>query len=238
MTSHRTRQILATLLDGDPQPGGLPHELAAWSSRSLPVSGAGIVVMVAHQPASTVAATDSVAMGLEDLQFVLGEGPCVESSVSGRSVLVPDLLRVDADRWPAYANGALDLGARALFALPLRVGAIRLGVMDLYRESPGPLLDGDLAEALAFADAATALLLHLQAQAEASTSGDPASPFELHDGRAEIHQATGVIAVQTGLSLAVALVVLRSRAYALDRPVLQVAREVLAGTLNVSRGEP
>ncbi|MEJ5946402.1 GAF and ANTAR domain-containing protein [Pseudokineococcus basanitobsidens] len=261
VASHRTRQILAGLVDhavdghavdgrsvdGHAVDGrsvdghavdGLPHRLVAWCSRSLPVSGTGLVLMSHDQPAGTVAASDGVATGLEELQFTLGEGPCVESSSTGRSVLVPDLALEDGQRWPAFARGALELGARAVFALPLRVGEIRLGVLDLYRDTPGLLVDGDLAEALAFADAATALLLHLQAQAATSATGDQASPVELQDGRAEVHQATGMVSVQSGLPLAASLVVLRSRAYSLGRPVVDVARDVLVGTLDFTRADP
>ena len=65
---------------------------------------------------------------MEDLQFTFGEGPCVECSRTGRPVLQPDLARTGPDRWPGFSAGALEAGIRAIFAWPLRVGGIRLGV--------------------------------------------------------------------------------------------------------------
>ncbi len=235
MESYRSRQILHRLLDEEvTSPTPSADRLVAWCARSLPVTGAAVLLMARGQPAGTVAASDEVATGLEELQFTLGEGPCVESSATGRAVLVPDLAEAGRRRWPTFAGRAMALGACAVFALPLRVGEIRLGVLDLYRDAPGPLVDGDLAEALAFADAATALLLHLQDQATAGVApGDAPTALGLEHGRAVVHQATGVLAVQTGLGLQSALVLLRARAHTLGVPVADVARGVVDGTLDV-----
>src|SRR5450830_212153 len=122
-------------------------------------------------PAGTVAVTDEVASLMEDLQFTLGEGPCVDSSTWGRPVLQPDLATTGPARWPVFSAGALEAGIGAVFALPLRVGGIRLGVLDLYRDRPGALTPHELNEALAHADAATAILLHLQARPPANGTG-------------------------------------------------------------------
>ena len=47
------------------------------------------------------------------------------------------------------------------------------------------------------------------------------------DGVARIHQATGMMSVQLGVSLAEALLRLPARAYAQDRPVADVAADVV-----------
>jgi hypothetical protein len=86
------------------------------------------------------------------------------------------------------------------------------------------LSDAELTEALSFADAATAILLHLQDQATSDPSGVGA--IEVIEDRAEVPQATGMISVQTGVGMAEALVRLRARALAPERPILDVAREV------------
>jgi GAF domain len=115
-------------------------------------------------PAGTVAAPDGPAAAMEELQFTVGEGPCVDSSRTGRPVLAPDLAHTGSGRWPGFSAGALDAGIRAVFALPLQVGAGRVGVLDLYRDRAGALSPEELADALTFADAATTILLHLQGQ--------------------------------------------------------------------------
>ena len=194
----------------------------------LPVTGVGLLLMTDAGPAGVVAVTDGAAAVLEDLQFTLGEGPCVEASRTGRPVLVADLVGSGPGRWPGFAAGAVGAGVCAVFAFPLRVGEIRVGVLDLYRNRPGSLSDEELAEALCFADAATGVLLHLQAQGSADRY---LGSIPVLEDRAEVHQATGVISVHAGVDLAQALVLLRARAFAVDRPVTAVARDVLAGVV-------
>ena len=227
MTSGRVAEILSALWTESSDGSALSAGLVQDCSQALPVSGVGLALMTERGPAGTVAASDGAALELEDLQFTLGEGPCVDASETGRPVLEPDLAATGPRRWPAFAGGALAAGVAAVFALPLRVGAIRVGVLDLYRATPGALTPEHLREALAFADAATLLLLYLQTRAPA----DEFSPgaLALPADRAEVHQATGVVSVQAGVSLAEALVLVRARAYAEQRPVGDVARDVLAG---------
>lgn len=221
--------ILAGVVEGHPPTSSLPQRLVAACAEELPVTGVGLVLMTDSGPAGTVAATDGAAGTMEELQFTLGEGPCIDSSQAGRPVLQSDLGRTGPARWPGFTAGALEAGIRAIFAFPLRIGAIRLGVLDLYRDVPGPLNDVDLRQALSYADAATTILLHLQAE---DTPADSESGLiRVIDDRAEVHQATGMIAVHADVSLGQALVLLRARAFAAERPILQVAHDVLSGEL-------
>lgn len=223
--------ILSTVLVGHGHTGApLPDVLVALCARSLPVNGVGMALMTDDGPAGTVAATDGTALELEDLQFSLGEGPCVDASQSGRPVLQPDLARTGEQRWPAFAAGAAAAGLAAVFAFPLRVGGIRLGVLDLYRTSVGALSGDELTSALAFADAATAVLLHLQASA--AGLAPPLDALIVLDDRAEVHQATGVVSVQAGVPLQEALLLLRARAYVEQQPISALAQDVLRGVVD------
>jgi hypothetical protein len=227
----RAAQILSAV---QRQPSGspdddLPNRLVRMCTVCVPVTGAGIIVMANSGPGAMLASTDGPARVMEELQFTLGEGPCVDASRSGRPVLLPELEHAASQLWPGFTAGALDAGVRAIFALPLQVGGIRVGVLDLYRDVEGALDDRELAEALAFADAATSILLTLQARA--GPEGRDHGLAELVEDRAEVHQATGMISVQAGLDLAAALVLLRAHSYAAERPILSIARQVLARTL-------
>lgn len=228
MASRRVAEILRAAWADSPDGIGLPAILAAACTRSLPVSGVGLALMTDEGPAGTIAATDGAAIELERLQFTLGEGPCVDASKTGRPVLQPDLAVTAPPRWPAFAGGALQAGIRAVFAFPLRVGAIRLGVLDLYRDEAGPLSPSELTEALSFADAATLVLLHAHA-------GSPVrGAVPVLDDRAEVHQATGMVSVQAGVGLADALVLLRARAFTDERSLADLARDVLSGAVDFS----
>jgi hypothetical protein len=196
--------------------------------RHLPtVSGVGVAVMT-RLPAQEVRyASDPVSRQIEDLQVVLGEGPCVDAFSAGRPVLASDLGQVGwARRWPAFVPEALVTGARALFAFPLQIGPTRIGVMDLYRRDPGGLQGEELADALVFAQATTQALL-----IEAHARDLHREPDLYQTYHAVVHQATGVVKAQLNVSIAEALVRLRAYAYAEERPIEDVARDVVGRRL-------
>jgi hypothetical protein len=124
----------------------------------------------------------------------------------------------------------------AIFAFPLQVGAVRIGVLDLYRDTPGHLTTLELADAEAFADAATVLLLYLQDHP--GPDGEPTALTGPIDSRAEVHQATGMITVQLGISLTEALLRLRAHAYDSGQSVTDVAADVVGRRLHFDNSEP
>jgi len=142
----------------------------------LGITGAGISMVTKTGNRGVVCATDDVSARIEDLQFTLGEGPCVDAAEFGAPVMVPDLRTPEdivVDRWPAFIEGAEAAGVRAVFAFPLRIGAINLGVLDVYRSEPGPLYDGQLRAALLAADAAA---LARCTSTPRATSSSPTTP--------------------------------------------------------------
>ncbi|MCY7402470.1 MAG: GAF domain-containing protein [Nocardioides sp.] len=208
----------------------VPEALCAACLVAMPVSGVGLALMSERGPEGLVAATDERATTMEELQFSLGEGPCVTSSTEGRPVLQPDLRQTGPQRWPGFGPAALEAGIAAIFAFPLQVGRIRLGVLDLYRDTPGALTPDELTEALSFADAATTLLLDLQARDSDDSGLHPDLASSGHN-MAEVHQATGMIAVQAAVGLAEALLLLRAHSFANERDVLAVSCDVVARQL-------
>jgi ANTAR domain/GAF domain len=210
----------------------LTHVCAA-AVAALGVDGAGVTVMVSPTVRETAHSTDAVSADLEELQLTFGQGPCVDTFANG-PVLVEDLRAPEyAARWPAFAPAALECGATAVFALPLQVGAIRLGVLDLYRALPGGLSPSELADALVFADTAGMLLLDTAAgipPGDAESPGNTELAWQRTDGSAAlavVHQATGMILAQLGVSAEVAFARLRAYAYAHDRRLGAVARDVV-----------
>jgi hypothetical protein len=76
---------------------------------------------------------------VEELQFTVGEGPCIEAFSRRRPVLLPELDVAALARWPAYIPFVHALGVRAIFAFPLQIGAARLGALDVFRAEPAML---------------------------------------------------------------------------------------------------
>jgi GAF domain-containing protein len=200
----------------------------------LSITGAGISMVTTAGNRGVVCATDDVSARIEDLQFTLGEGPCVEAANSGAPVLIPDLNTPGdsaVERWPAFIEGAGAVGVRAVFAFPLRIAAINVGVLDVYRGEPGPLHDGQLRAALLAADAAALALLDIDTASDElfSDDADVRSRYQL-----QVHQATGIAQVQLGVPTEEAFLMLRARAFALGRPLVDVATDVVARRLRFS----
>jgi hypothetical protein len=189
------------------------------------VAGAGISLMTRAGNSGILYASDETASQVEDLQFTLGEGPCMEAFATGAAVFVADVTDPSegvVQRWPEFVRQASALGVRAVYAIPLRIGAIRLGVMDLYRLFPGPLSPSELEAALLLADIAALSLLHPDSGATDLPDEVDRSTF-----RIEVHQATGMVQVQTGASTADALLLLRAHAFTEHRSIDGVARDVI-----------
>ena len=228
MAGHRRLRILALLVDGGEaslETKRLCHVCAA----ATETTGAGIMLMSGDVPRGSVCTTDDVSSVIEQLQYDLGEGPCVDAYRLDRPVSEPDLAEPDALRWPAFTGPALDVGARAVFGFPLQVGAVRLGAMNLYRDRIGSLTDEQHADALVMADVAARAVLVMQAHAPA---GELAAELEAGaDFQYVVHQAAGMVAAQLEVSVGQALVRLRAHAFGNDRPLTQVAEDVVARDL-------
>ncbi|MGW7165673.1 ANTAR domain-containing protein [Streptomyces sp. NPDC054884] len=205
---------------------------------ALPVGGAGVSAMSKTTASHPLCSTNDISEQLEELQLTLGEGPCVDAFTRGSAVLSPDLLTGGLqDRWPVFADAALEAGARAVFALPLQIGAISPGVLDLYADVPTVLDAEELADALAFADLATLLLLDARIDETGAQAGAPSRDHGFEDlggYRAEIDQATGILTVQLGAGIDEAFVRLRAYACTQGRRLADVAADVVAHRLRFS----
>ena len=197
----------------------------------LSLRGAGLSLMVDGDLRGTAGVLDSGIAVVQELQLTLGEGPCVDAWRSGAVVLEPDLADPEVVRWPAFAQAGVEAGVLAVFAFPLQIGTNRIGVLVLYRDRPGALSGDELAYGLVLADVATQVILGLQAGAAADTLHELLASEPPH--WAEVHQATGMLAVQLGVGLDEAFVRLRAHAFANGRPLRLVAREVIDGRLRL-----
>ena len=205
------------------------RELCEVAAAVTGLSGAGITVMMGDVNQGSLGASDSVSRTIEDVQFALGEGPCVDAHRDQRPVVEPDLLAGTEPRWPAFGPLVVDAGGRAVFAFPLRLGAVRVGALDLYRDRPGRLTDDQHADALVLADVVTEAVLLMQSEAPAGLLAVAlADGADLHP---VVHQATGMVAAQLGVGVGEALVRLKASAFGNGRVLADLARDVLGGTV-------
>jgi hypothetical protein len=248
-----TRSLLAIARDVVADDRGLAAQIGQSCVDGLEVDGGSISLLTATESRQTLWASDAVGELLEDLQFSLGEGACMEAAATGRPVVVEDLRHsAEVARWPMFAAAVAErTQVRALFALPLQWGSINLGVMDLYRLAAGGLSSAQYRDAISAADTAALMMLGQRTDPHPARQDDPAHRDERHlteddgsagDGhgqwlehavshRAEIHQATGMVLAQLGISATEALARLRGYAFVEQRLLIDVARDVVARRL-------
>ena len=231
MDASRVRELIYGL-QADHERGDSPgSRLCRACVDLIAISGAGIMLMDDEGNGSSLGLSDHVIGTVEDLQFTLGEGPGIDAHSLGRPVLGPQLDHPVETRWPAFAPAAVNAGVRAAFGFPLRVGAIRLGALDLYQDRPGALGGLQMQDALEMAGIVTRAVIATQTNA---------SPGELAqevgsagDLRSTVHQASGMLSEQLEIPIGDALVRLRAHAYAEGRPIHDVASDVVARRLRI-----
>lgn len=188
-------------------------------------SGAGIMLNVGDEARGTLHSSDPVSALIEELQFTLGEGPCVDAHDAGRPVLEPDLVDPRVPRWIFFTPRAVEGGARAVFGFPLIVGAVRLGAMNLYRDRAGQLSDDEHADSLVIAGVIARTILSMQSR---SQTGSLDSQLEAGANlRLVVHQASGMVSVQLGISIADAMIRIRAFSFRNDLAIDEVAISVI-----------
>lgn len=227
----RLSVVLAAMADVDGDSPSALDRLCGAAVGLLALRGAGISLMVDGELRGTAGVSGSGVRAVQELQFELGEGPCVDAWASVEPVLEPDLASPYIARWSAFAAGAVEAGVLAVFAFPLHLGAIRVGVLVLYRDRPGGLDGDELGYGLVLADLAAWVILGVQSGAPSDVLHDVLAAEPPH--WAEVHQATGIVSVQLGVALDEALVRLRAHAFAEERPLRVIAREVVTHQLRL-----
>lgn len=221
--SQRRSELLARLVDDGQELEML--RLCGLCAEVTGVTGAGIMLMSGDIHRGSVCTTDAVSALIEQLQYELGEGPCIDAYATNRPVTEPDLARPATARWLAFTGPAVDAGVRAVFGFPLQIGAVHLGSLNLYRDRAGPLTADQHADAVLLAGIVAQALLLLQSDAP---GGRVASELEQGaDFQYVVHQAAGMVAAQLDVTVGQALIRLRAHAFGNERSLLDVARDVV-----------
>jgi GAF domain-containing protein len=226
----RLERILAAL---EPEAGEQlsAQRLCDVGADLLALSGAGVMLMSGDLPVGSLCSRNAVSAMIEELQYTLGEGPCIDAYREDRVVIEPDLARPGLPRWFAFTPKAVEAGVRAVFGFPIRLGAVRLGALNLYRDSPGPLSGAQHADALTLAEVIARWVLDRQAHA---AYGSLAEELEVGaDLYGVVHNAAGAVSVQLGVSVTEAMIRLRAYAFSHERLLRDVAQDVVERRLRL-----
>jgi hypothetical protein len=195
------------------------------------VSCCGVTMVAAGSQSVTAHASDERARAVEDLQHTLGEGPGVAASESGAAAFVPDLENLgdlSYERWPTFAKEAVDLGVQAAFAFPLLLGTSSVGALSLYRTESGSLSEEGVQHGWVTAEAVALTLAGSgSGSGSTSTSGSTAPPTIVQMDPMRVHQAAGMVMVQLGVPIDLALLRMRAAAYSEGLSVDELAEAIV-----------
>ncbi|MGS2810572.1 GAF and ANTAR domain-containing protein [Nocardia sp. MW-W600-9] len=205
------------------------------------VDGAAVALLSrTSQAREIVYATDATAQHLDELQFVIGEGPCIDAYIRGEGQLWPDLAAPPATaQWPVFTVEVMALAVRALFAFPVSSGGSTVGVLELYRGTGGSLgrveQESGVACAAAIGHMIGTDLTRLAAAdaAEVTLAGAGIDTMSDEFSRAVIFNAAGMVAVQLAVSAEEGLARLRAYSYANERSIGAVAADIVARRLSL-----
>lgn len=205
--------------------GSFLSRLADLAARTI---GSGVSCGIALQhsgPPLTVAASGPLAALVQQLQYRLGDGPCLCCLRSGEPVYIADLT-VDT-RWPVFALRACAVGVRCTTCLPCGMQGMA-AALSLCSPWPDSFGSADLSRARMFAEwAGSGLIL-------GATQQSPAGPApQLRQAviaRAAVDQALGVIMARERCGSSRAWAILRTAASNRGVQIGDLAREIVAST--------
>ena len=200
------------------------------------IDAAAISLVFDGTSTGTLGVSSDLARTYDDLQFTIGEGPCLETVIARAPVFVVDLADLNETRWPLYAPAMLAHDIHGVFAMPILIAGEYLGALDLFCRIPGMRAADELEGALVAADLAGMPVLDLIGEDLQAALGEPSSTAwaELSTiTRSEVSQATGMLVAQLEVTPAEALVRLRAYAYAAGRSPSEVARDILERRLRL-----
>ena len=216
----------------DYEPEEILEDLGTRLVDLLGVDGAGVMLEDPDGNLRFATATDDLLRQIEELQIEVGDGPCVRAARQGIVVSVPDT-RTDT-QFPRFSPLAADRGLCSVHSFPMRLGEDSVGALNVYAKRSGELDAYGRRAGQALTDVATAALLN--ARAFRATSSLAEHLQRALDSRVAVEQAKGFLAARCGVSTTEAFELLRRAARDSRRKISLVAREVVAGELDLRPG--
>lgn len=187
-------------------------------------AGAGVTLLEAEGRKMTTAATDRLVEAADELQYEVGEGPCLSAWATGLVQRIDDT--ATDTHWPEWSSAAMELGVHSMLSTPLVVRGETLGALKVYATTAHAFSVED-EHMLGLLAGATATLLSAGQTSEAPQRLSAALQAALGD-RQSVDVAVGVLMERWGLDQDRARALLLETARSEQRPLLETARQVLA----------
>lgn len=207
--------------------------VAEFAVRAIPgADGAGLTLLEADRP-QTVVATDGFVTAVDDIQYALGEGPCVSAVAQGRTFLSGNL--GGEPQWPHFGPRVGRLGVHSALSLPLLLPGQVLSALNVYAHGRD-VFDTHavtMGEAFSPQAAVSAHNAQLLDQAERLV----AQLQQALTSHAEIDQALGVVMSRTGATAQAAFDRLRAQSQTRSVRLTDIAHEVLGQAVRRARAQ-
>ncbi|MGE2772851.1 GAF domain-containing protein [Rhodococcus sp. 1.20] len=195
---------------------------------STGIDGAGVALFASELTRDLIFVTDSVAEELDEIQFTVGEGPCMDAFRFHRPELHDDIVAGDVlVRWPIFSTQAAALGVASVYAYPLVSEGTPFGVLELFGRAPVALAPREDVTVRLYAESIGRAVVSELDPVYALLPGSDDGVFR----RGNVNVVVGIVAVQLGVPVEEALVRLRARAFSRQRRITVIARDIVHGAL-------
>lgn len=200
-------------------PGGGMQRLVDLAAASVPgCRWAAITSWPTNRAPRTLASTAAVALETDQLQYDIGDGPCLRATTETEPQISPDL--ATETRWPRFAAAAQDqAGVHGVLSFHLTDEPARTA-LNLYAGEAGAFDRDAVNTGTLFAIHARVLMLHAESISEASNLTQALSTSR------QIGAAIGILMSAHKIIEEEAYDLLRAASQRLNRKVRDIAQDV------------
>ena len=209
------------------EPLGSILEVVSYNARAaIPHADEVSVTLLDRRGFRTAASTHEIVDKVDDVQYALDEGPCVDSSKQNQTFEI-EAMDVE-ERWPRYTPGAVDAGIGSSVSLPLYGGGGTAGALNVYSWEPKAFDDEDRRIGGEFARRASVLLSNAMAFVEKSELAEQLQ--EAIATREVIGKAIGILMERESIDDDAALAMLRAASQNSNVKLRDIAEELVRRT--------
>jgi GAF domain-containing protein len=197
--------------------------VATYAVKAIPgADGAGLTLLEDDR-SNTIVATATFVSEVDDIQYGLGQGPCITAARDGETVISGSL--GSDPRWRRFGGAVARLGVHSALSLPLVTADGVVGAMNVYAHDKH-VFDERAAE-LGEIFAVPAAIAVQNAQVLAQTQRLAAQLQSALETRGVIDRAVGILMSRTGGTEDEALARLRTLSQNEHRKLVVVARQII-----------
>ncbi len=206
-------------------------EVATFAVQAIPgAEGAGLTLLEADR-ADTIVKSAPFVREVDDIQYRLGEGPCITAAAVGRPMRSGSL--GGDHRWPRFGPRVGRLGVHSVLSLPLISADQVVGAVTVYAHARDAF--DEQAERVGQLFAAPAAIAVQNAHVLAQTRRHAARLKSALAHRAVIDQAIGIVMSRTGVSADQAIDRLRDMSQQQATKLTTVAENVVLEAVRRAR---